>query len=373
MIDLEHKRFVVMKFCFRIKLNKWVGGIAFGYFLSVVTFVLPASAIGAFSTQSLTLSNPGVAAGATVTYTMGFKVATTATIVQSFQAIPCTTATGVCTTPTGFVNSSSLNQPTGLGDATGWTANNATAGALRISKTGNATAPSAAGSTVTLTNVTNPSSIGTFFIRYTTYSDAAWTTAIDTGYAATSIVNAITVTATIDETITFCVYNTGGTCADTSTVPVGLGTLSIASTKTGTSKMDAATNAAGGLSITYYGDTLKNAGAQSIAAIGSTATASTIGTSQFGINLAANSTPAVGTAPSGGTVTATAPYDGLAANLNKFAYVVSTATTPQPIASSAGAPTNSTTLTISYIANINGSQAAGSYSTVVTYICSATF
>jgi hypothetical protein len=362
-----------MRLSNRRRVNRWVVGTFLGYILSAVTFVQPISAAGAFSVESLTLSNPGVSAGATVTYTFTFKVATTATIIQSFEAKACTTAAGACTTPAGFVNTSSLNQPTGLGDASGWTANNATAGALRLVKSGDASTPSASSSTVTFTNVTNPTSVGTFFMRMTSFSDAAWTTPIDSGNTTSSIVNAITVTATIDETLTFCVYNSGGTCADTSTTPVGLGTLSIASTKTGTSKMDAATNAAGGLSITYYGDTLKNIGAQSIAAIGNTATTSNIGTSQFGINLAANTTPAVGSAPSGGSVVATAPYDGLAGNVNKFAYVVSTATTPQPIASSGGLPSNSTTMTISYIANITGSQAAGNYSTVVTYICSATF
>lgn len=348
--------------------------------LSLLTYVVgsfslaqPASALGSLTVRSLTLSNPGVAAGATVTYAFGLKVATTSTIIQSFSAQVCTTSSGACTTPAGFVNTASLNQPTGFGDAAGWTANSATAGSLRIVKAGNATTPSAAGSTVTFLNVTNPSSVGTFYVRMTTYSDAAWTTAIDSGTVAASIVNAITVTATVDETLTFCVYNTGGTCADSSTVPVGLGTLSTASTKSGTSKMDASTNASGGLSITYYGDTLKNGGGQAIAAAGAAATASTIGASQFGINLAANTTPAVGSAPSGGSVVATSPYDGLAGNVNKFAYVVSTATTPQPIASSGGAPSNATTLTISYIANISGSQAAGSYSTLVTYICAATF
>ncbi len=341
--------------------------------LGSMSFVQNASAAGILTVRSATLSNPGASAGATVTYTLGLKVSTTTPNILSFEAKACTTASGACTTPTGFVNSASLNQPVGLGDAAGWTANTATAGALRLVKAANASAPSAAGSTVYFTNVTNPSSVGTFFLRMTTFSDSAWTTAIDTGTVASSVVNAITVTATVDETLTFCVYNTGGTCADASTVPVALGTLSIASTKTGTSKMDAATNASGGLSITYYGDTLKTSGGQSIAAIGSTATTSNIGTSQFGINLGANTTPAVGTAPSGGSVTATAPYDGTAANANKFAYFVSTSATPQAIASSAGAPTNATTLTVSYIANIAGAQAAGSYSTLVTYICAATF
>jgi hypothetical protein len=354
-------------------ISQWLLKVFTVSLLSTFVFAQSASAAGILTVRNLVLSNPGVSAGATVTYTFNFKVATTDTLIQSFSAQACTTASGACTTPTGFVNTSSLSQPVGLGDASGWTANNATAGSLRIVKSGDASAPSATTTAVTFNNVTNPTSVGTFWMRMTTYSDAAWTTPVDSATVASSIVNAITVTATVDETLTFCVYNTGGTCADTSTTPVALGTLSIASTKTGTSKMDAATNAVGGLSITYYGDTLKTIVGSSIAAIGGTATTSNIGTSQFGINLAANTTPSVGSAPSGGSVVATTPYDGLAGNVNKFAYLVSTATTPQPIANSAGAPTNSTTLTVSYIANIAGAQAAGSYSTVVTYICAATF
>ena len=363
----------VNKFLEHRRVSRGVIWAFVAYVVAGISFAAPVTAAGALTVRSLTLTNPGVSAGATVTYTFGFKVATTATIVQSFAAQLCTTAAGACTTPTGFANTTSLNQPTGLGDASGWTANSATAGSLRVVKSGNATTPSAGGSTVTFLNVTNPASVGTFFARITTYSDAAWTTPIDQGNVAASIVNAITVTATVDETLTFCVYNTGGTCADSSTVPVALGTLSTASTKSGTSKMDAATNASGGLSITYYGDTLKTSAGQSIAAIGSTAAASAINTPHFGINLGANTTPSVGAAPVGGSVTATSPYDGTAANANKFAYLVSTSATPQPIASSAGAPTNSTTLTVSYIANINGTTSAGSYSTLVTYICAATY
>jgi hypothetical protein len=355
------------------RINLWLTGVFTSSILSSLVLIQPASAAGALTVRSATLSNPGVGAGATVTYTLGLKVATTATIIQSFSATACTTASGACTTPTGFANSSSISQPTGLGDAAGWTGNTATAGSLRIAKAANATTPSAAGSVVTFNNVTNPSSVGTFYLRFSTYSDATWTTIIDSGTVATSIVNAITVTASVDETLTFCVYNTGGACADSSTVPVALGTLSNASTKSGTSKMDASTNASGGLSITYYGDTLKTGGGSSIAAVGNTPSTSNINSAQFGINLAANTTPSVGAAPSGGSVVGTSPYDGTAGNANKFAYLVSTSATPQPIANSAGAPTNTTTLTVSYIANIPGAQAAGSYSTLVTYICAATF
>jgi len=175
------------------------------YVVAGVSFAQPASALGAFTLRSLTLSNPGVAAGATVTYTFGFKVATTATVVQSFDAQVCTSASGACTTPTGFVNSASLTQPVGLGDAAGWTANTATAGSLRIVKAGDVATPSATSTTVTFNNVTNPNSVGTFFVRMTTYSDSAWTTPIDSGVTASSIVNAITVTATVDETLTLCV------------------------------------------------------------------------------------------------------------------------------------------------------------------------
>lgn len=293
------------------------------------------------------------AAGAQTTYTFNFTVAgSTAIKSAAFQA--CTTASGACTTPAGFsVTGATLtSQPTGMGAASGWTVNTATAGSLRIVNASNATAPSGS-QTVTFGNVTNPSSLNsTFFFRISTYSDAAWTTAIDNGTVATSTAGIVTVTASVDETLTFTLGSSS----------VALGTLSPSTTASGTSTMTASTNAASGYNITVSGSTLTS-GVNTITALGA-AGASSVGTRQFGINLMANSAPSVGTVVSGaGSGNAQAGYN----IVNNFKF------TSGDIVAAAAGPTNANTYTVSYMANIDALAAPGSYSTNLNYVATANF
>ncbi len=292
-------------------------------------------------------------ASAVTSYSFGFTVPS-ATVIQSASFTACTTASGACTTPSGFsVTGTTLTaQPTNLGDASGWTVNTSTAGSLRLSKSGNVAAPTGA-QTVSFSGVTNPSATNaTFFIRITTYSDASWTTSIDTGTVASSTAGQITVTASVDETLTFTLAS----------ATVALGTLTTSTTGSGTSAMTVSTNGATGYVVSVNGTTLTS-GANTITALGSP-TASTQNTKQFGINLMANATPSVGSAVSGtGSGVPAAGYN--TANSYKFV-------TGETIASASG-PTNSNTFTVSYIANIDGSTAAGAYSTLLTYIATANF
>lgn len=292
------------------------------------------------------------AASAVTTYTFNFDAGAAVLKSVAFQA--CTTASGACSTPAGFsVAASTLpSQPTGLGAATGWTVNTATAGQLRLVNSGNATAPGAT-QAVSFGNVTNPSATNsTFFFRITTYSDAAWTTAVDTGTVATSTAGLVTVTASVDETLTFTLGTTS----------VVLGTLSAASTASGTSTMSASTNANGGYNVTVSGTTLTS-GANTITALASPTTSST-NNKQFGINLMANTTPAVGAAVSGsGTGTAATGYN----TANNFKFVSG------DTVSSASIPTNLNSYTVSYIANIDGITSPGAYSTVLNYVATANY
>lgn len=328
-----------------------------GSLLSIITLLaalIPASAFAAAITaRSVTIGSS--VASASTTYSFAFTVPST-TAVKSVAFLACTTASGTCTTPSGFsITGSSLSsQPTGLGSATGWSANTATAGSLRITHATNSTAPSGS-QTVSFSSVTNPSATNaTYFFRITTYSDSAWTTSIDTGTVATSTAGQAQVTATVDETLTFTMA--------ASSVP--LGTLSSSVTASGTSTMTASTNAASGYAITVNGTTLQS-GASSIAAITTAGGGnSVLNTSQFGINLMANATPSVGTNVSGtGTGAAATNYN----TADKFRFV-----TGETVAS-ATAPTNSNTYTVSYIANIAGSTPAGSYSTLLTYVATSNY
>lgn len=292
-------------------------------------------------------------ASADTTYAFEFTVPQN-TVLQSASFTACTTASGACTPAPGFSASASTltSQPVNLGDASGWTVNTATANSLRLSKSGNVAAPTGT-QTVSFSNVHNPSATNsTFFMRITTYSDASWSTPVDTGVVATSTAGQITVTASVDETLTFTL----------GTATVALGALSTSATGTGTSSMTVATNANAGYSVAYSGSTLTS-GSNTITAMAGGA--SVMDSKQFGINLMDNTTPNIGTNVSGaGSGTPSAGYG----TADSFKFNVA-----GEVIASAAAPTNSNTFTASYIANINGATAAGAYQTVLTYTATANF
>ena len=344
---------------------------------SVCSFLFlpqPASA-AQITSRKLTLSTSSpAAAAATTTYTFNFTVPS-GTVLQSAEAEVCTTASGSCTTPTGFSNSSSTlsSQPTNLGDAAGWTVSTVTAGKLRLKKTGNAAAPTGA-QTVVFGNVQNPTTTNTtFYARIATYSDDAWTTGVDTGVVAASTATQINLDLTVDESLVFCTGTsiTGTNCGTVSGSTVGLGTASTTSTSSGTSVMATSTNGNTGYVITVNGTTLTS-GSNTITAL-SSPTASSTGTSQFGLNLKDNATPNVGAevspSPNGTTLRGQASTGYSTADSYKFVTGNQVAASDN---SSAG-PTDAQTFTVSYIANIPGSQAAGIYTAIMTYICTATF
>jgi len=337
----------------RYKLVK-ISRIIVAVLISLAWFVavIPNNASAAITTgRMLTLGSS--LGGATTSYTFTFTVPTTGTIIRSVAADICTTAEGTCTTPTGFDNASStISQPTNLGDATGWTVSTATAGSLRLYKTTNATTPSGQ-QTLVFNAVTNPTTNNdNFFARITTYSDDAWTSSIDYGTVSASIATQNTLTADISEVLTFSLGSS----------TVNLGPLTSDVTGSGTSTLTASTNATNGYSVTVSGNTLTS-GINTITALGSK-TASTTGTPQFGINLKDNATPNVGAEVSGsGTATATTNYG----EADKYMFV-----SGDNIASSSG-PTNSNTFTVSYIANVATTTAIGDYSTTLTYIVTGNF
>lgn len=145
---------------------------------------------------------------------------------------------------------------------------------------------------------------------------------------------------------------------------IDLGTLSDSVTGSDSNEMVIDTNATNGFTITISGATLTS-GANTIDAIGAAASASTSGTEQFGINLVANATPAIGADPSG-----TAPIGSAAGQYgtaDQFAF-----NSGDTIASAAVA-VNSTTFTVSYIVNISSTTESGTYATTLTYSATANF
>lgn len=329
--------------------------------LALIVMMLPVSASAAgLSPRSVRLGSSQ--AGVTTSDVIQITTATTSAI-GSIGLKYCTTASGVCTTPAGFTSTAAtLTAQSGI---SGFTINSATNGSPFIF---NAAAPTVIAGTaisLTVTGTVNPSATNTsFFVRVTTYSGTDGATgAVDNGTVAVSTAQQVQLTGVTPEILIFCVGTS--IVSDCSTITgstLDFGDFSPAAVRSGTSVMQASTNAGGGYSVTVNGTTLSS-GANTIPAL-ATQAASTIGTGQFGLNLRANTAPAVGANPSGvGSGSATAAYG----TSDQFRFVTGDSVASAP------APTNANTFTSSYIANIGGAQAAGVYTATMTYICTANF
>lgn len=327
------------------------------------------------TTRSLTLQSASGVGGSTpggvVNHLFGFTLASVGDQdVGSIRFDYCTTAAGTCTTPTGLdTTSASMGTQTG---ATGFTLNNTTNGSPYITRTA-ATVTADTAVTYQLLSITNPTDVNTtFFVRITSYTGTDGATgAVDTGTVAASTANQIDFTGFMPETLVFCTGVTvDATCTTVTNATINLGVFSPSSTTTATSEMAASTNADNGYVITVDGATLTS-GSNTIPAIGGTAAASSIGSSQFGLNLVTNTTPAVGAdmtpAFDGGDYqgSVSAPFD----TADDFAF---DDTTTQEVASSTG-PSAAQKYTVSYIVNVAGNQSPGNYTTTLTYICTPTY
>lgn len=342
-------------------------------FLSVLSLLvasvplLPATA-APLTPRALTLSS-SAPSPATATYTFTFTPPSS-TNIKSVNIDLCDSASGTCSpagtgVPAGLTSTSATTGTvSGIGSGGSWTGTFTTNGRLRIANASNTGSPTSV--SIAINSITNPTAANsTFWARITTYSDAAWTTPIDTGTVAASTANQITVSASVDESLTFCTGATGITnssCAGATGTSVNLGTLTTSSTGNGTSQIGVSTNSGSGYAITVNGTTLTSGG-NTVAALASQ-TASTQNTAQFGINLRDNATPNVGVDADGtGTATPTANYN----TADQYRFV-----TGDQIASKASAD-NFRRFHVSYIANIAGATPAGAYTTTLTYIATATF
>jgi hypothetical protein len=348
------------------------------------------------------------ASGTNVKYSFSFSVGSTNPTIGGFVAAFCSDSPipgDTCTAPTGF--NTCFNGATGgcavtlaisnmggtCGITSGWSidtaSNHSTASRVELTRTAGAVTTNCT-ITFDLTGFTNPSATNTtFYARMFTYAGtgAAYTDAdpgthIDDGGVALSTTAQLTITAKVQEQLTLCIY-TGANCgAGGTAVTLGNnGVLDVSHSYTNvTAKFQASTNAASGMTVYAQGNTLTSPQSFTIAAINSgaaTAAASAAGTEQFGFCVAV----------SGGSVTASAPYNNGscssvtngqdAAGSAQFAF--DTTSTPNMtssggdiIASSTG-PSSTTTGTLAYLANIAPTTKAGIYTTTQTFIGVGTF
>jgi hypothetical protein len=307
------------------------------------------------------------------------------TNVGSIKFEYCTIASGTCTAPTGLdVTAATLGANSG--DVSGLAMSTKTANSAILTRTA-AAVTTHTGTTVRLNTVVNPSTLGTFFVRITSYTSVDATTgAVDAGTVTASTAQAIELTGTMPESLIFC---TGATvtanCVTTTAGTVSFNQLfSPTSTSYTTSQMSASTNAGQGYAITVNGTTLSS-GLNNIPGMAAAA-APTVGVAQFGMNLKENLTTLDGDALDtdfGANLTAASDavdFKGQAladyntADVYKFV--------PGDVVANSGydgasnntlGPTNSQVYTSSYIVNVAGNTRAGTYTTTLTYICTPTF
>lgn len=220
-------------------------------------------------------------------------------------------------------------------------------------------------STYAFSGITNSSTPNqTIYVRLSTYASVDATgPANEKGAVAYAILGGFSVGAFVPPFLIFCAAVTVSlNCGSTTGSLIAFGELSTTSANTATSQFSGATNDPAGYSVIVSGQTM-TAGNQIIPPLSSNA-ASSIGTSQFGLNLRQNTVPSVGADQSGsGTAVANANYN----TPNVFRFV-----NGEQLVNSA-ISTDYNLHTVSYLVNISTAQQPGYYATTLTYIATAAF
>ncbi len=318
-----------------------------------------------------------------------------------------------CTYPAGFDfgTTPTFNIISGIGTGGTWVTTNslqggAGAGKVQVLKLTNTTAQAVTAATpvvIDFTGITNTSVTGTFYARIVTFNTSANATAsytatgatraaapftgqIDYGGAALSTAAVITVTAKVQEQLSFCIYTTS--CGVGTAVTLG-NTQGVLST-TGAfvdknTKYDIQTNAASAAVVNVKGNTLTDPiTAATIAAInaGGAAAVSTPGTSQFGLctyeatgtNLTPNSNyDGSNAGPTCASTTQTAGTGSTGGDgSSKFAFRTQAQSTFGDTIASEAAGTTSQGV-IAFLGNVSTSQTAGIYSSNLIFIATGTY
>jgi hypothetical protein len=306
-------------------------------------------------------------ASATATHQLGFRYTDFANAVGSVSFEFCSNSPIpeiACVPPTGLdTTGASLVSQTGQ---TGFTISAvSTVNRLVIQRTPQVPSGGTATSTYEFTNVINPDTVGSYYVRIQTFSSQNGSgLALEDGGLVFVVVRQFNVTTEVPPYLTMCAAVTivDLDCNTATSYFIDLGELPKNSPKAASSQMVAATNAGGGYSISLAGTTLTsgNNSIPPLVALGGSAP----GTSQFGLNLRVNSNPAIGADPIGpGAAGVTSDY----AVPNQFKFLPGDA-----VVSSAGT-SDLRKFTVSYLTNVSAAQAAGVYATTVSFIALANF
>ena len=383
--------------------------------VSLQSLLLPSAYADQIVTRSLTLQanglNGGSKPGALVNHLFSFTVPTAGDI-GSIKFEYCTTAADVgaqtCQAPTAMnAAAATLTGATGIG---GMSIDSATANSIVVTHD---PTPITLGANTAATfqfsgvqnpqgkkadNVTNEPNY-TFFVRISTYASFDGTgSPIDKGTVTASTAAPIVLSGTMPESLVFCTGATVPFKLDINLDPTTIPDCANATpgniifdqlfdpitTAASSSQMAASTNASMGYVITVNGSTLMSGSTNSVTAM-AVAGVPVAGSSQFGLNLKANDTTYLTNAT--GAEISPVSQDSTAVNLRGEAYTgYNTANNFKFVSGdvvadsgfTAGGPgtriaSDGQIYTVTYIANVPGSQPAGDYTTTLTYICTPTY
>jgi hypothetical protein len=311
--------------------------------------------------RSLTLEN-GLAS-TNDNYTLGFTIPVVGTL-GSIRLQLCAESPLIgapCTLPVGM-DLTGVTLATQSGE-TGFSVLSASGTNIILSRLPSAASVGPVG--YKLSGIMNPSNPGAYFGRIQTYASTDGTgPSTNYGGLAMDIALSVQVTATVPPYLYFCmgVQITGTDCTTVTGNYLNFGDFNSLTASTAETQMVAGTNADFGYGITVNGTTLTS-GVNTIPPV-SIPDVSRPGTSQFGMNLRANTDPVVGENPSGGG--SGAPTAGYG-TVDQYKF------NPGDIVASVSAPDLSRKYTATYIANIAKTQPAGIYVSTLTYVATASF
>lgn len=330
--------------------------------MAIVVFVTPASAAMRFQERSLYMKS--TIPGETTSYTVSWRYMSP-TPVGSVDMLFCIDPIPYheCVTPPGLdVSGAVLAAQSG---ETGFSILSKSTNHIVLTRVPNGI--TTFGSSYTFDNIKNPTDTDqSFSIRLRSHSTTNATGAqIDFGSVKGQVTNAIVIETQVPPMLIFCAaQEVQDNCAGTNDVYfTDMGTIDTGSTLVARSQMAVGTNATGGFAITINGGP-PSAGINVIDGA-EEPTESIPGINQFGINLVANTQPAIGNDPEGIWANAVASPDYSQANYYKFV--------PGDVIAYSPNVSLMKKFTVSYILNASPTLRAGVYTTTLTYIASGRF
>lgn len=179
--------------------------------LSLTMFIADTAMAGTYTARSLQVSNANPSATG-VTYTFTFTVANTVAVYNHVLITYSTSADMSGGAPTG-INPGTAGSTTLAGTTAAFTW---TSPSTKLSWA-SGSAQTSGSKTITLTNVTNPSTTGVFYAKIAAYSSADESVLIDSGTVASATVPVVTVSGTQLESLSASVAakTTGTVCSAT--------------------------------------------------------------------------------------------------------------------------------------------------------------